>query len=367
MNPKGKKILVADDEARNIRLIEAMLMPLEVDLLFAKNGEEAVEKALEYLPDVILMDVMMPVMDGFEAAKKIKDNEKTNSIPVVMVTALREVDDRVKALESGADDFLSKPVDKSELRARLISLLKVKEYNDYMVNYQKKLESEVAERTNQLKMAFDKIKQSSLQTIYILSKAAEYKDEDTGAHIQRMSNYSAEIVRHMGYNEDSIERVLYAASMHDVGKIGIPDKILLKPGKLDPQEWKVMKEHAGIGSDILSGGDSGFLKMAQIIANTHHEKWDGSGYPNGLKGKEIPLIGRIVAIADVFDALVSKRPYKEPFSVEKAISIIQEGKGAHFDPDVVDAFCAIKDKIVEIMKTYSDDEPSKFLSMVNHE
>ena len=361
---KRPKILVVDDEEKNLRLMEALLLPLGYEVIMANNGEEALEKAQEMPPDVILLDIMMPKMDGFEVAKRLKGEEETGIIPIVMVTALREVDDRVKALEVGADDFLTKPVDKTELRARVQSLLKVKAYNDHMRNYQKELEAEVAKRTEQLRLAFEKIKTASLDTIYRLSRAAEYKDEDTGAHILRMSNYSAAVARRMGQNDRTVESILYAAPMHDVGKIGTPDRILLKPGKLDADEWKIMKQHTTIGGNILGGSNAGFIRLAEMIALTHHEKWDGSGYPKGLKASKIPLAGRIVAIADVFDALTSKRPYKQPFSLEKSYGIIKEGKGNHFDPNVVDAFFAIEDEILSIKEKYEDEKESLFVQMV---
>lgn len=225
-------------------------------------------------------------------------------------------------------------------------------------------EAEVAQRTEQLREAFHKIKAASLDTIYRLSRAAEYKDENTGDHIKRMSHYSAAVARKMGLNGEAAEAILYAAPMHDVGKIGIPDHILLKPGKLDPDEWEIMKQHTIIGAKILESSETEFIQLAKVIALTHHEKYDGRGYPNGLTGSDIPLAGRIVAIADVFDALTSKRPYKEPFSVEKTFSIIKEGRGNHFDPEVVDAFFAIEDEILAIKEEYKDKHESLLLQMV---
>ena len=358
-----KKILVVDDEERNLRLMEAMLIPLGHEVSLARDGEAALGMVKNISPDLILLDIMMPKMDGFEVARRLKADDETRIIPIVMVTSLREAEDRVNALEAGADDFLSKPVDKTELRARVNSLLKVKAYNDHMRNYQKELEVEVAKRTEELRHAFEKIKEASLDTIYRLSRAAEYKDEDTGAHIFRMSNYSAIVARTMGLTEQTVEFILYAAPMHDIGKIGIPDKILLKPAKLDPDEWEIMKRHTIFGGKILEGSDTGFIRLGEITALTHHEKWDGTGYPKGLKGKEIPLVGRIVAIADVFDALTSKRSYKEPFSLEKSYEIIKEDRGTHFDPDVVDAFFASEDKLLAIKGKYKDAHESLLFQM----
>jgi len=353
---KKPLILVVDDEPLNLQLLKAMLMPLGYDVSLAENGGECIRKAEECHPDVILLDVMMPGMDGFEVVKMLKENEETRIIPVVMVTALRGMENGVSALESGADDFLTKPVDKTELRARVRSLLKVKKYNEYMINYQKKLEEEVARRTEELRRAFQKIKLASLDTIYRLSRAAVYKDEGTGAHIQRMAHYAAEIARGLELDEDTVETVLYADPTHDIGKIGIPDRILLKPGKLDSEEWETMKTHTTIGAKILEGSDAEFIKMGATVALTHHEKWDGSGYPRGLAGTDIPLAGRITAVADAFDALLSRRPYKEPIPFEEAVRIVEKGKGSHFDPEIVEVFLDITDRLFEIKERFKDKE-----------
>jgi len=227
-----------------------------------------------------------------------------------------------------------------------------------MRDYQGELEIEVAKRTQELQSAFQEIKATSLETIYRLSRAAEYKDEETGAHIMRMSHYSAAVAREIGLPEDEAESILYAAPMHDIGKIGIPDRILLKPGKLDQDEWEIMKQHTAIGGRILERSSAVYIKLGETIALTHHEKWDGTGYPHGLRGEEIPIAGRITAIADVFDALTSKRPYKEPFSIEKSFSIIQEGRGTHFDPQVVDAFFSITAEILAIKERFSSEDAS---------
>jgi putative two-component system response regulator len=359
------KILVVDDEELNQRLISALLKPMGYDVQIAGSGVEALQKIQENPPDVILLDIMMPKMDGFEVALKLRENPETRAIPIVMVTALQDVEDRVRALEVGADDFLTKPVDRMELRARVRSLVKVKAYNDYMKNHQQALEAEVARRTEELSNAYKKIRSASLETIYRLSRAAEYKDEDTGAHILRMSNYSALLARRLGLADTTVERILYAAPMHDIGKIGIPDHVLLKPGKLSDGEWVVMRQHTTIGAAILEGANEGFIKLGEVIAATHHEKWDGNGYPRGLKGREIPLVGRIVAISDVFDALMSKRPYKEPFSLEKCLSIITAGRGSHFDPEVHDAFMDILDDVLKVREQYRDEEQSRLLQMFN--
>ena len=353
-------ILVVDDQPQNIELLEAHLAPQGYEILTASDGEEALKKLAVNEVDLILLDVMMPVLDGFEVTRRIRKDEAHRLLPIILVTALRETEDRVKGIEAGCDDFISKPVDKMELLARVRSLLKVKAYNDLLSNYRKELEAAVAKRTEELNNALEKLKKASLDTIYRLSMASEYRDEDTGAHVKRMSRYSAAIARRMGLSESTIETILYSSPMHDLGKIGIPDQILTKPAKLDPVEWEIMKQHAIIGAEILKDSDAEFIKLGEITARSHHEKWDGSGYPNGLKGPAIPISGRITAVADVFDALTTKRPYKEPFSIDKSFDIIKEGRGSHFDPDVVDAFFAITDEILAIKKQYEDDSQKVF-------
>ncbi len=362
------KILVVDDDGTNLRLLEAMLRLLGYQVILASDGEEALEKVKATPPNVILVDTMMPKMDGFEVTRRLKDDEATETIPIVMMTALNEVEDRVKALEAGADDFLTKPVDATELRPRVNSLLKVKAYNDHMRNYPKEMETEVARRTESLRQSFEKMKIASLDTVYRLSRAAEYKDEDTGAHVQRMSHYSSAIARGMGLGDEFVEQILWAAPMHDIGKIGIPDRVLQKPGKLDEEEWVIMRQHTTIGAEILKDASADFIKLAADIALTHHEKWNGSGYPQGLKSSDIPLAGRIVAVADVFDALTSERPYRSPMPLEKALAIIKEGRGSHFDPEMVNAFFAIEHEIKEELnwwKFMSSDANSKESDLSN--
>jgi putative two-component system response regulator len=227
-----------------------------------------------------------------------------------------------------------------------------------LYNQNRVLEIKVEEKTRLVNQAMDQLKDGSLETIHRLTQAAEYIDDDTGEHIQRMSKYTAAVAKKMGANNNSIESILRAAPMHDVGKIGIPDRILLKPDKLDADEWKLMKEHTTIGGRILSNSKAGFIRLGEIIALSHHEKWDGSGYPLGLQGKEIPLVGQMVAIADVFDALTTRRPYKEPFSIVSACDIILEGRGTQFNPAIVDAFFAIKNEILDIKRKYKDSKQS---------
>jgi putative two-component system response regulator len=353
-------ILIVDDYPLNIKLLEAYLLPCGYELVNAASGEEALTKLAGNQIDLMLLDVMMPDIDGFEVTHRIRQDDKNHFLPIILVTSLRETEDRIKGIEAGCDDFISKPVDKTELLARVRSLLKIKDYNDLRSNYQKELESEVNKRTEELKQASDKLKAASLDTLYRLSVASEYKDQDTGAHIKRMSLYCAAVANRMGLDENAVTAILHAAPMHDIGKIGIPDKILTKPGKLDPVEQDIMELHTVIGAKILSKSDEEFIKLGGTIALSHHEKWDGSGYPNGLIGATIPISGRIAAIADVFDALTSKRPYKEPFSLEKSMVIIRRWSESYFDPYVVDTFIAIQDEILTIKKECAENDHQAF-------
>ncbi len=348
-------ILIVDDQPQNIELLEALLSLETYDRVTASTGQEALDILAHHPIDLLLLDVMMPGMDGFEVTRKVRQEATLSQLPIILITALKDTEDRVKGIEAGCDDFLSKPIEKMELLARVRSLLKIKAYNDLMRDYNTELETAVAKRTEDLNQALTHIKTFSLETIYRLSKASEYRDEDTGTHIQRMSHYSAAVARRLGLDAHTVETILYAAPMHDVGKIGIPDMILLKPAKLDPLEWEIMKQHTLIGAAILKGSDAEYIKLAEIIALNHHEKWDGSGYPNCLCGTKIPLAGRIVAIADVFDALTSKRPYKDPFPWDEALSIITEARGTHFDPDVVDAFLSIQNEIAAIQQKFNEE------------
>ncbi|MDP2182023.1 MAG: response regulator [Actinomycetota bacterium] len=349
MKEERRKVLIVDDEERLRGVLEARVGAMGHEVLVAADGEEALARARSDSPDLILLDVMMPELDGFSVARILKDSPETSHIPIVMVTALSDVEDRVRALEAGADDFLTKPVEPTELTARVRSLLKVKAYNDYMRHHQEELELAVTNRTKELQFALDRLEVASLDTIYRLSRAAEYRDDDTGAHVKRVSHCAAIIASQMGQPAAFNDMVLRAAPMHDVGKIGIPDAVLLKPGKLNTEEWRIMQTHVEIGVNLLSGSDSELLQLAETIAGTHHERWDGAGYPNGLAGKTIPLAGRIAAVADVFDAVCSKRPYKEAMTPEDAFTLIVSESDGQFDPEVVDAFVAARDDIMDTL------------------
>jgi putative two-component system response regulator len=351
----GRKILIVDDDRMSRLLLNTILSRMSYRVSEAFDGNHCLDKAVSFSPDLILMDVGMPGMDGLDVTRQLKNNDETKNIPIMVVSGHDQSQDRVRAVEAGADDFLSKPVEQIVLKAKVKSLLKIKEYNDNIHNYQIRLEKEVEKKTSNLKQALDdlqvaseKLRLYSMDTILRLSQAAEYKDTDTGEHIQRISYYIQAVGKAMTLNEQEIEAYQYASPMHDVGKIGIPDHILMKPGPLDESEWEIMKQHTVIGGKILGGSDSSILKTAETIALTHHEKWNGRGYPYGLKGLEIPMAGRITAIADVFDALTSKRPYKKAFSVEKAFEIMAEDRGKSFDPELLDAFFSIKKDISDI-------------------
>jgi putative two-component system response regulator len=349
-------ILVVDDDPGVQRMLRRILGRSGYNVSIANGGQEAFDKIAASLPDLIMLDLSMPMLDGFEVAAHLKNNPETRNIPIIVITGLDSSQNHVKAMDLGVNDFLSKTAEPEEILARIRSHLKIKQLNDQLSDYQESLEKMVTLRTVQLKEA-------SLEVIWRLTAASEYRDNETGAHIKRMSHYSALIAKKMELAQKTVETILSAAPMHDIGKIGIPDAILLKPGKLDSKEWEIMKQHAIIGSNILKGSKIGFVRMGAVIAMTHHEKWDGSGYPNGLKANQIPLAVRIVTLADVFDALTSKRPYKEPFSIEKSNRIIEQGRGNHFDPDVVDVFFSIQDEILYIKEKYQDEKQNPLLCM----
>lgn len=356
-------ILIVDDDPLIRKMMCQVLSRQGYDTDSASDGQSALKKVAAGPPDLILLDLKMPGMDGFEVARQIKKNAETSDIPIIAITGHDNVDNHVKAFDLGVDGYIQKTAARASIIAMVRSHLKVKQLNDQMKAYQHNLETQVALRTSQLNQALEQLRSASLDTIFKLTSASGYRDNETGAHIKRMSHYSAVVAQKMGLKDKTVEALLHAAPMHDIGKIGIPDKILLKPGKLDAEEWEVMKKHTIIGADILKGSNINYVRMGETIALTHHEKWDGSGYPYGIKGRKIPLVGRITAIADVFDALTSDRPYKKAFSIEKSNQIISQECGKHFDPDVVDAFFEVQDAILQIKESYQEDRESLLLFM----
>ncbi len=356
------KILVVDDDVIIRESISEILKEEGYAVETAENGKEALEKFDKFKPDIVITDFVMPEMDGITLCKILKNNPETIDTGIILITGVNDLETRIKGLSAGADDFLSKPIMIPELKARIRSLSKVKFYHDFLKDYQKRLEEEVERKSAQLlkanlelQIALSEIKELSLEIIFRLAKAAEYRDEHTGYHIQRVSHYCVAIGTYLGLDNEALEVLKYASPLHDIGKLGIPDAILLKPGALTKEEWEIMKLHTTIGAQILSGSKIRYLKAAEKIALYHHEKWDGTGYPEGLKGEKIPLFARITAIADVFDALTTDRPYRKALSVEDALQIIKNERGSHFDPQIVDIFFKIKEEILSIKELFKDE------------
>ncbi|MBI5307949.1 MAG: response regulator [Planctomycetes bacterium] len=360
-----KRILIVDDEEMNREFMSVVLKSYGYAYETAKTGLEALKKTKEFLPDLILLDVMMPDMDGYETCRRLKEDPSTCHIPIIIVTALADRESKIMGLDTGASDFVTKPIDRRELMVRTKNLLKVKEFEDFLRNHNKILEVEVAKKTEELSKAFHfldnafrKIKQGYVDTIRRLTVVSEYKDEETASHIRRVGHYCSLLARHLGWSGEDAEKIFYASPMHDIGKVGIPSELLLKRGKLFSEEFTLMKTHTTIGGNILRDSTSEFLQMAEKIALCHHEKWDGSGYPNGLKGEDIPMEGRIMNIVDQYDAMRSPRPYKVGFGHEKVIEIITRGDGRtmpeHFDPQVLAAFKDLAGEFNKIFETYKE-------------
>jgi putative two-component system response regulator len=349
-------ILIVDDQPINLQVLGKRLQIENYSIMAAMNGKIALEMVEEHKPDLILLDIMMPEMSGFEVCKRLKQNPKTQSIPIIFLTAKTAPEDIVKGFNLGAVDYVSKPFNYAELISRINTHTELKRLQD-------SLEMAVADRTKKLYDALDELKiihnqlrGAHYETIKRLARAADFRDNETGMHIIRMSYYSRILGKAMGMNDDDCEQLKHASAVHDIGKIGIPDGILLKPGKLDQEEFEIMKTHSAIGAQLLADIDSDLCRLAEKIALTHHEKWNGKGYPNGISGIDIPLEGRIAAVSDVFDALTSVRPYKKAWSVDDAIQLLIKEKGQHFDPEIVDLFLKNKNSILEIKNKYADEE-----------
>lgn len=321
------RILIVDDEPVNLQVLRQILQQ-DYQLIFARDGEKALAIAHSELPQLILLDIMMPGLTGIETCKRLKQDPATQNIPVIFVTALADDRDEAEGFAAGCVDYITKPVSTPIVLARIKTHLS-------LVNV-------------------DILRETRLQIIQRLGRAAEYKDNETGLHVIRMSHFAREIALVLGMSESDAEELFNAAPMHDLGKLGIPDAILQKPGKLTPEEWVIMKQHTQIGAEILAGDKSSLLQLASSIALHHHEKWDGSGYPHGLIGESIPVEARIVALADVFDALTSKRPYKEAWTIDDTVTYIRAESGKQFDPIVVAAFEKALPKIIEIRANLLD-------------
>ncbi len=348
------RLLIVDDEAANRALLSAMAESLGYRVQEAADGVQALAGVKDGV-DLVLLDAMMPQMDGFEVLRAIRADAVVADLPVIMVTGLSGKQDRLRAAEEGANDFIGKPVDMAEFRIRVASLLKMKDAQDAVKQQKAALERAVNERTADLRKALKvaaaarrEAEDAHLDTVERLAVAAEFKDQGTAAHIRRIASYCAMMADAMSLPEHEARVLPVASTMHDVGKIGIPDAILLKPGKLDREEWEVMKEHTTIGARILSGSSSDVLRAGQVIAISHHERWDGTGYPRGLKGEDIPLLGRICALADVFDALTSDRPYRESLPPWEALDMMREGRGTHFDPGILDLFLVKAEELTAV-------------------
>jgi len=342
MNTTNQKatLLIVDDMPENIDVLRGILKE-HYKLKIATEGQKALEIANSgQKPDLILLDIMMPGMDGYEVCKKLKENYSTADIPVIFVTAKGEVEDESHGFDVGAVDYITKPVSAPLVLRRVQTQLN-------LYDNKRLLDSQVKEQTRI-------INETRFQIIQRLGRAAEYKDNATGMHVMRMSHYSQQLALAAGMSEQDAELVLNASPMHDIGKIGIADNILLKPGELDSDEWDIMQQHPQIGADIIGEHDSVLLRAAREIALTHHEKFNGKGYPNGLKGEEIPLMGRIIAIADVFDALTTARPYKKAWTVEDALKRIKNEAGEHFDPELVEKFLQITPEILKLKDKYAE-------------
>jgi len=342
------RILIVDDEPANLKLLDKMLASQGYrDRVLIQDPREVLGSYQAARPDLILLDINMPHLDGYQVMAQIKALDDPCLPPIVILTAQHGRDTLLKALAAGARDFIGKPFDRAELLMRVRNLLDA-QLGHRMLHQQKDvLEEMVRARTEELK-------QTRLQVVRRLGRAAEYRDNETGYHILRMSQYSALLAKKLGWRAADGELMLNASPMHDIGKIGIPDQILLKPAKLEPAEWEIMKTHAAIGAELLDGDDSSLLRLAREIALSHHEKWDGSGYPNGLAGEAIPQSGRIVAVADVFDALSSARPYKKAWPVEAATDFLRNNAGSHFDPAAVACFLDNLPEILAIRNQYRD-------------
>ena len=361
MSTEGaKRVLIVDDDASVAQTLQRALDHIGYHVELARDGIEALAK-LRLGFDLILLDAEMPGMDGFEVARHIRDDPEFSDLPILMVTGESSRSARHRAIEAGVTDFLAKPFDLIELRLRCASLLKLKETADALHRSRADLEPVIASRTAVLRRALDDMADAQrathaahLDTITRLVLAAEYKDRVTGAHIERIGNFSALLGKGLNLAPHEVELLHDASAMHDIGKVGIPDAILLKPGRLDDTEWEVMKQHTTIGGRMLHGSASELLQIGEIIALSHHERFDGGGYPNATAGHAIPLFGRICAVADTFDALTTDRPYRPALPNGMVYEMMMAERGRHFDPDVLDVFFSLRSAAEDIQEKFRD-------------
>lgn len=341
-------ILVIDDEKINLEILKELLASEQfLNITLFSDPEKAIRHYQHNPPDIVLLDLSMPNLSGFDVMQRFNDINHIPKPPVIIITAHTDRKIRLQALDNDARDFISKPFDNPEVISRINNLLEMHLAHKENLQYTNNLETIIGQRTQELL-------NTQREMIERLGLAAEYKDNETAAHTIRVGHYAQLLGLGLGLNHKEAEQLKLAAPMHDLGKIGIPDSVLLKPGKLDADEWTIMKKHAEIGYAILKDSKSLILKNAGIIALAHHEKWDGSGYPSGLKGSDIHLYGRITAIADVFDALTMDRPYKKAWTVEDAVDLINSESGKHFDPSIVEVFNQVLDQFLEIKVKYAD-------------
>ncbi len=343
------RVMVVDDQSTGRAILEQVVRSLDerVTVESFARPVDAVLWATRNVADLVLMDYLMPELNGIELVERLRALPGYEHVPIVMVTAQEDKAVRYAALDAGVTDFLTKPVDARECLARCRNLLTLRRQQLVLEDRRKLLEGMVDEATRE-------IREREKETLLRLARAGEFRDEDTGYHLLRMSRYSRLIANAIGLERDEAETIELAAPLHDIGKIGIPDGILLKAGRLDEGEWTVMQRHALIGHEILKGSASKYVRMGALIALGHHERYDGKGYPNGLEGDHIPLCARIVAVADVYDALTSKRPYKKAWRAEEAFEYLRAQRGRHFDPRLVDAFCGMKDKVLDVQRDFQD-------------
>lgn len=355
-------LLIVDDTETNLDILVEALADVTKDISVAMDGFSALDAVRDFSPDLILLDIMMPGMDGYEVCRQLKANPDFCEIPIIFITAMSEIENKTLGFELGAIDYITKPFEVLEVKARVKTHFSLQKAQRALARQKEILEIRVRERTQELARTQE-------VTIQCMASLAEHRDPETGGHIQRTKNYVRALATHLrnhsrfkdAFTPEIIESLYLSAPLHDIGKVGVPDHILLKPGKLTDEEFEEMKKHTVYGYNSLKVaadklGDHSFLRIAMDIALTHQEKWDGSGYPQGLKGDEIPPSGRLMALADVYDALISKRVYKPPFSHQRAVEIILQGKGAHFDPDMVDAFLEIQEDFRQIALQFIDFE-----------